>query len=64
MLPYENVILMRRVRKTGKEIPEEENRDLIADQRTAKAVGTTRSWKGMRWPPPELRDRRKAASHS
>jgi hypothetical protein len=41
-------MLLRRVRKTGEEIPEEENRDLIADQRTPKAVGATRSWEGMR----------------
>lgn len=37
------IILIRRGRKTGKEIPEEENRDLIADQRTPKAVAATRS---------------------
>lgn len=43
MLPYKNVILTRKGRKTGKEIPQEENRDLIADQRTPKAVGATRS---------------------
>lgn len=37
------IILIRRGRKTGQEIPEEENRDLIADRRTPKAVAATRS---------------------